>query len=93
MGKEKRLLPIKEAFQLAGAAASPEPGEAGGGEKFTKKKKKRTHRKGSFCCVFVFCFFFFCPLTNLYSAFFQNHDNELLLVIQEEMYTRIFQWV
>ena len=39
MGKEKRLLPIKEAFQLAGAAASPEPGEAGGGENFTKKKR------------------------------------------------------
>ena len=34
--------------------------------------------------------FFFSQLTDLYSAFFQNHYNELLLVIREEMYTHIF---
>ena len=56
MGKEKRLLPIKEAFQLAGAAASPEPGEAGGDEKFTKKKKKNSQEREFLLC---FCFLFF----------------------------------
>ena len=48
MGKEKRLLPIKEAFQLAGAAASPEPGEAGGGaEPHLRLGKRGRPRSGA----------------------------------------------